>query len=78
MDYVSMMLQLEKNNRGPFDHLSDSNNNGINVRFQAAQQFMAQERAKKEAIKEPIKEDVKKDTPTKKRAKKEKIPASTK
>jgi hypothetical protein len=87
MDYVSMMLQQEKNNRGGggmWDHLSTSSENfDRNKRFHAAQAFMAQERAKQEQLKEPTKEAVKEpiikpDTSTKKRVKKEKIPATLK
>jgi hypothetical protein len=83
MDYVSMMLQQEKNYKGPFGQLSTSANNRVNPCFQSAQSFMAQERAKQEQIKEPTKEAVKEpiikpDTSTKKRVKKEKIPATLK
>jgi 5-methylcytosine-specific restriction endonuclease McrA len=70
-----MMLQQEKKYRGPFGHLSTSSENRVNPQFQTAQIFMAQERAKQEQIKEPI---IKADTPTKKRVKKEKIPATLK
>jgi hypothetical protein len=86
MDYVSMMLQQEKNNRGGgmWDHLSTSaENSDRNKRFkthmEAAQTFIAEERAKQEQLKEPIKAPlIKPDTPTKKRVKKEKIPATLK
>jgi len=81
MDYVSMFLQEEKKNRGPFGHLSGSNeiggNPGFRARMEAAQQLMAQE-----ADETPVKEKAKKckpdDAPVKKRAKKEKIPATLK
>lgn len=84
MDYVSMMLQQEKTNRGGggmWDHLSTSSENSDrNKRFHAAQTFIAQERAKQEPIKEAVKAPIIKadDTPIKKRVKKEKIPATLK
>jgi hypothetical protein len=102
MDYVSMMLQQEKNNRGGgmWDYLSTTaENSDRNKRFkthmEAAQTFIAEERAKQEQLKEPIKAPIKEpikapikepikaplikpDTPTKKRVKKEKIPATLK
>ena len=90
MDYVSMMLQQEKNNRGGgmWDYLSTTaENSDRNKRFkthmEAAQTFIAEERATQEQLKEPIKEPIKAplikpDTRTKKRVKKEKIPATLK
>ena len=86
MDYQSIMRLQEKNNRGGgmWDYLSTSSENSDrNKRFQshmeAAQTFIAQEKAKQEQIKEPIKETlIKPDTPAKKRVKKEKIPATLK
>jgi hypothetical protein len=86
MDYQSIMRFREKTQMGGgmWDHLSPSaENSDINKRFQAAQTFMAQEKAKQEQIKAPTKEPVKApiikpDTPVKKRVKKEKIPATLK
>ena len=79
MDYASMIRKQEQN-YGPFGFISSGNKSEINVRFQAAQSLMmANEKEKKETVKESEKETVKKlDTPTKKRVKKEKIPATLK
>jgi 5-methylcytosine-specific restriction endonuclease McrA len=86
MDYASIIRNQEKK-YNPFGFSSPSNISEINVRFQAAQALMAIEKEKKETVKETVKEIVKDtqketiiklDTPTKKKVKKEKIPATLK
>ena len=78
MDYASMIRNQEKK-YNPFGFSSTSNISEINVRFQAAQALMAIEKEKKETVKDTQKETIiKLDTPTKKKVKKEKIPATLK